>query len=61
MKCEICGVQTATMWVEVPVEYQYGFSPKPLVPKPLVSCDDCGPQAGYKILAPLVANIRSDD
>ncbi len=28
---------------------------------PIPSCDDCGPQLGYKILAPLVANIRSDD
>ena len=55
MKCEICGEQTATMWVKVPVEYQYGFSPKPIV-----SCDDCGSQLGYKTLAPLVANIRSD-
>ena len=28
--------------------------------RPIPSCDDCGPQLDYKILAPLVANIRSD-
>lgn len=41
MKCEICDTATATMWVVGPAEL-------------LVSCDDCGPQLGYKILAPLV-------
>lgn len=52
MKCEICDTQTATMWVEKPivifradfVDYRY---------QPLLSCDDCGPQLGYVILAPL--------
>ena len=47
MKCEICGVQPATMWVEP--RTTDGNEAK----LPVVSCDDCGPQAGYKILAPL--------
>ena len=40
MTCELCNLATATMWVVGPSEL-------------LTSCDDCGPQAGYKILAPL--------
>ena len=40
MTCEICDDQTAVMWVVGPFEL-------------LVSCSDCGPQLGYKILAPL--------
>ena len=40
MTCEICDSQTATMWVLGPTA-------------PIPSCDDCGPQLGYKILAPL--------
>ena len=55
MKCEICGEQTATMWVE-----REDVTWTPPRTHQLVSCDDCGPQLGYKILAPLVANIRSD-
>ena len=57
MTCEICNTQTATMWVQ----------PKPKVNSDkrvnviFLSCDDCGPQAGYKTLAPLTANIRSRD
>ena len=60
MKCEISDEceQTATMWVKVPVEYQYGSSHRSVsaatvAPRPIVSCDDCGPQLGYAILAPL--------
>ncbi len=54
MKCEICDTQTATMWVQPPkIEQKTMF--------PIPSCDDCGPQLGYKILAPLTTNIRSDD
>jgi len=52
MKCEICDEQTATMWVEKPIEVvREGlmFS----LAKKVLSCDDCGPQLGYKVLAPL--------
>ena len=56
MKCEICEEQTATMWVERPYVLLLGRLWKD---KPLPSCDDCGPQAGYKILAPLV--VVGDD
>ncbi len=55
MKCEICGEQTATMWIE---RQDRSWMP-PLIYKE-VSCDDCQSSTGYKILAPLVANIRSD-
>ena len=72
MKCEICGEQTATMWVEAPCKHGE-TEPHPdetlsvdVVgwchgPKKVLSCDDCGPQLGYKILAPLTTNIRSRD
>ena len=51
MTCEICDTQTATMWVEKPTT---PWTPSvPLLSKKVLSCDDCGPQAGYKILAPL--------
>ncbi len=53
MRCEICNTQTATMWVEAPEIRAVQPSYK------LPSCDDCGPQLGYKILAPLTTNIRS--
>ncbi len=67
MKCEVCDVQTATMWVERPCQhgiveahrhitqiasFQWTHTECPGA-TPIVSCDDCGPQAGYKILAPL--------
>ena len=56
MKCEICDEQTATMWVEQPPFLMFEV----ILPKtPVLSCDDCGPQAGYKTLAPLTTNIRS--
>jgi hypothetical protein len=31
------------------------MAPEPVfaAPEPLMSCEDCGPQLGYKILAPL--------
>ncbi len=60
MKCEICDTQTATMWVEEPITVAregLGF----VLAKKVLSCDDCGPQLGYKILAPLTTNIRSCD
>ena len=51
MTCEICDTQTATMWVEKPTT---PWTPSvPLLPKKVLSCDDCGPQAGYTLLAPL--------
>ena len=50
MKCEICDVATATMWVQPPPVLLLG---KLWKAKKIPSCDDCGPQAGYKILAPL--------
>ena len=59
MKCEIGDecVQTATMWVEKPttekVLLSLGAQPLVSTVTPIPSCDDCGPQAGYKILAPL--------
>ena len=57
MTCEICDTATATMWVEEPVEtFITLFSGLPIaigMPKLIPSCDDCGPQLGYKILAPL--------
>ncbi len=60
MKCEICDTQPATMWVEgrarKGIVLQQLATHSVLVepaPQPIVSCDDCGPQAGYKILAPL--------
>ncbi len=70
MKCEIlfadrlaCG-ETATMWVRQPLIYK-AFppweGPERFVPQPVMSCDDCGPQLGYKTLAPLTTNIRSRD
>ena len=54
MKCEICDEQTATMWVEpnIPVILDSTF---PFPAKQLVSCDDCGPQLGYKVLASLTS------
>lgn len=52
MTCEICGTQPATMWVERPSVLLLGRLWKT---KPIPSCDDCGPQLGYKILAPLTA------
>ena len=49
MTCEICHTATATMWVVAPM-----FQGRLITPDtPVVSCDDCGPQLGYKILAPL--------
>ena len=64
MKCEICDTQTATMWVEEPrfkVEFVDGLVEgdagpvitKRNLPKKVLSCDDCGPQLGYKTLAAL--------
>ena len=49
MTCEICDTQTATMWVEEPIVVARVF----VLAKKILSCDDCGPQLGYKILAPL--------
>ena len=46
MKCEICDVQTATMWVQPPPVLGTSIPPK-------LSCPYCGPQLGYKILASL--------
>ncbi len=61
MKCEICDVQTATMWVQQKSWWiKTDFGPLRLT-KPVMSCEDCGPQLGYEILAPLTANIRSRD
>lgn len=54
MICEICDEQTATMWVEEPIDVACEglvFS----LAKKVLSCDDCGPQLGYKILAPLTS------
>ena len=59
MKCEICGEETATMWVERPTT-TWSDKAAGLTYAPQLSCPDCGPQLGYKTLAPLVANIRSD-
>lgn len=53
MTCEICDTQPATMWVEAPkypLQLERGHY---LLSEPIPSCDDCGPQLGYKILAPL--------
>lgn len=41
MTCELCDTATATLWVVGPSELR-------------VSCDDCFPYQGYKILAALV-------
>ena len=59
MKCEICDTQAATMWVQDEEGWRVGTTV--VYEKPLVSCDDCGPQLGYKILAPIepTTNIRS--
>ena len=46
MTCEICDTATATMWVVGPSEL-------------LPSCDDCGHQLGYKVLAPLEPSSTS--
>ena len=53
MTCEISDEcdQTATMWVERPTMPWTGWG-RTLFEQ-IVSCDDCGPQLGYKILAPL--------
>lgn len=52
MKCEICDEQTATMWVEKPALLDAAtWTTTPFIALP--SCNDCGPQLGYKILAPL--------
>lgn len=56
MTCEICDTATATMWVEKPDDLWgllHGFLDRP---QSILSCDDCGPQAGYKILSPLEPN-----
>ena len=50
MKCEVCDTQTATMWVQAPKPES--FTSEEWVPAILPSCDDCGPQLGYEILAP---------
>ena len=52
MTCEICDTATATMWVEEPIEVAREGLVFSLGAK-ILSCDDCGPQLGYKILAPL--------
>ncbi len=52
MTCEICDTQPATMWVEEPIDVSREGLMLSLGKK-LLSCDDCGPQLGYKILAPL--------
>lgn len=52
MTCEICDTQTATMWVETPA-WHWPEGAIPIRTKPILSCDDCGPQLGYKILAAL--------
>ncbi len=59
MKCEICGEQSATMWVERPSDW-VKYQGRAIPPQSILSCAACGPQLGYKTLAPLVANIRSD-
>ena len=65
MTCEICDEQPATMWVQTSCNHGE-TEPHPDETlstdvvgwchgsKPIPSCDDCGPQAGYKILASLV-------
>ncbi len=55
MKCEICDTQTATMWVEQPAVIVDEFGIRVVISrsKRVLSCADCGPQLGYKILAPL--------
>ena len=50
MTCEICDTQTATMWVQAPT---IRVKAPTVTNEPIVSCDDCGPQLGYEILAPL--------
>jgi len=40
------------MWVERPV-IESPLSGVLSLAKPILSCSDCGPQLGYKILAPL--------
>ena len=71
MTCEICNQQTATMWCQPTSPFApasvlartFLMAPEPVftAPEPLMSCDDCGPQLGYEILASLTTNIRSRD
>jgi len=58
MTCEICDIQTATMWVE---KVWWVESLARTWRKPILSCDDCGPQLGYKILAPLTPSTEPVD
>ena len=63
MTCEICDSQQATMWVQptslIPpasaLTHTFLLAPEPVftAPDPLMSCDVCGPQFGYVVLAPL--------
>ena len=46
MTCELCNTAPATMWVLPVPDWE-------ISPDPQLSCDDCGPQLGYKILASL--------
>ncbi len=57
MMCEICDTQPATMWVEMvrPLETPFGDL---TWRKPVMSCDDCGPRLGYKVLASVVSVAR---
>jgi len=50
MKCEICDIQTATMWVLTVLPSVIEISAFRYI---LLSCADCVRQLGYKILAPL--------
>lgn len=62
MTCEICDSQTATMWVQptspIPpaplLAHTFLLAPEPVftAPDPIMSCDDCGPQLSYVVLAP---------
>ena len=49
MTCELCDTATATRWMLAPLSGTICF----FQDKPMLSCDDCGPQLGYKILASL--------
>ena len=49
MKCEICDTATATMWMLAPLTGTISS----FRDKPILSCGNCGPYLGYKILAAL--------
>ncbi len=54
MKCEICDIEPATMWVQN--QNAWGTIPPIWQSRPIPSCDDCGPRLGYAILAPVTSS-----